>query len=256
MDLHCHLDLYERPTEMVREVSRRGLVVFSVTTTPSAFARTREMSNEVASIYTGIGLHPQIVHQRFAERKQLYKLIDTADFVGEIGLDGGSEFKHSWGMQMEVFTEAVITADRFGGRILSVHSRRAAAQVIKVIETHGGASTPIMHWFSGTLRQLNQAIALGCWFSVGPAMLRGSKGRTLVKSMPKDRVVLETDGPFTMSDDRPYRPWDAGEICPIQIAEVWGLSEAAANKQLASNLRNLLPLMNRRLAKGGNSNRA
>lgn len=243
MDLHCHLDLYECPSVIIEEVSRRGIVVFSVTTTPSAFLKTKQISDGVPSIYTGVGLHPQIAHQRFAEREKLYELIETADFVGEIGLDGGPEYKQSWDKQLEIFTRAVITANRVGGRILSIHSRRAASQVMKIIEVHSGVSIPILHWFSGTMRELHEAIELGCWFSVGPAMLRGSKGRTLLKNMPRDRTVLETDGPFTTKDDRPYLPWDAEEICPAVIAEIWGISETEAKKQLASNLRDLLLLM-------------
>src|SRR3546814_10842246 len=65
-----------------------------------------------------------------------------------------------------------------GGRVISLHSRRAAGEVLDAIESIRDAGTPILHWFSGTGRQLDRAIDLGCWFSVGPAMLRTEKGRS------------------------------------------------------------------------------
>lgn len=243
MDLHCHLDLYRGPKKIVDEIARRNLVVFSVTTTPSAFRKTRLLSAHVPTIHTGIGLHPQIVADRFRELDQISKHIMEADFVGEIGLDGGPEYRGNWLQQIEVFTRSITEAERIGGKVLSIHSRRAANDVLKVLAEHAKESTPILHWFSGTLRELEDADQLGCWFSVGPAMLSGNKGRLLLKSMPKDRVLLETDGPFTQQGGQPYMPWDAERICPEIIAEVWREPLSSVKSRLAENLELLLKRM-------------
>lgn len=56
----------------------------------------------------------------------------------------------------------------------------------------------------------NRAVDCGCWFSVGPAMLAGERGRELAWRMPCERVLTETDGPFTQSNGRPLFPWDVG----------------------------------------------
>ena len=50
--------------------------------------------------------------------------------------------------------------------------------------------------FPALSRELSRAVDMGCWFSVGPAMLHGEKGRQLVLKMPRDRVLTESDGPF------------------------------------------------------------
>ncbi|WP_375210914.1 Qat anti-phage system TatD family nuclease QatD [Hyphococcus sp.] len=240
MDLHCHLDLYQNPEKIIAEIVRRKIVVFSVTTTPSAFLKTKLMSDHAASIYTGIGLHPQIVSDRFHELDQISQYIGRADFVGEIGLDGGPEYKQSWSRQVEVFTQSIAASERVGGKVLSIHSRRATKHVLQILRDQSSASTPILHWFSGTHREMQEAIEAGCWFSVGPAMLIGNKGKALLKDMPMDRVLLETDGPFTRKSDSPYLPWDAIDICPQIIAEVWNKSQSLVVGRLANNLRTIL----------------
>jgi TatD DNase family protein len=62
---------------------------------------------------------------------------------------------------------------------MSIHSRRAAGAVLDRLEGHTGAGSPVLHWFSGTKRELERAMKLGCWFSVGPVMLQTEKGRDL-----------------------------------------------------------------------------
>lgn len=55
---------------------------------------------------------------------------------------------------------------------------------------------PAMVELFARARELERAVALGCWFSVGPAMLAAEKARGLARAMPKERVLTETDGPF------------------------------------------------------------
>ena len=105
--------------------------------------------------------------------------------------------------------------------------------------------TPVLHWFSGPVDELERAIAMGCWFSVGPTMLVGSRGRDLVARMPRDRVVSETDGPYADLNGRPLMPWQV-ETVPRECAKLWGIREEEAVRQLDGNataLRGLAPSM-------------
>lgn len=100
-----------------------------------------------------------------------------------------------------------------------------------------------MHWFSGPVVELERAIALGCWFSVGPAMLVAARGRDLVARILRDRVVSETDGPYADLNGRRLMPWHV-ETVPKECARVWGIREDEAIRQLDSNaavLRGLAP---------------
>ena len=67
IDFHCHLDLFPNPAGLVEECERRSLYVLSVTTTPSAFLGTRELSSGSRRIRTALGLHPQLAHERKGE---------------------------------------------------------------------------------------------------------------------------------------------------------------------------------------------
>ena len=95
-----------------------------------------------------------------------------------------------------------------------------------------------MHWFSGTHGELARAIDLGCWFSVGPAMLRGAKGRRLASLMPLDQVLTETDGPITRQNGKGLMPWDVRKA-EEELGVLWKLSTAGIQRQLTWNTRHL-----------------
>lgn len=130
-----------------------------------------------------------------------------------------------------------------GGRLGSLSTRTTHPIVLSLlqqVEAHPGAGTPVLHWFSGSKRELQRAIALGCWFSVGPAMLVSEKARALVRDMPRDRVLTETDGPFAQIAGESAKPWDAG-LATVQLADLWAnMSEKDVNGQLYANLRRLV----------------
>lgn len=238
IDFHCHLDLYPDPRAITQECVRRGLYVLSVTTTPSAWTGTSALAQQAPRIRTALGLHPQVAHERKGELPLFERLIKEVRYVGEIGLDGGTEYRRHWDVQLSVFTRVLEVCTGEGGRILTIHSRRAAAQVLTQLEKYPAAGTPILHWFSGTQAELKRAIAIGCWFSVGPTMLSSDKGRALAAKMPKERVLLESDGPFARLDGRPALPWDTeGSI--DTLATVWEEAAQSVRQRLLVNLRTL-----------------
>ena len=98
-----------------------------------------------------------------------------------------------------------------------------------------------MHWFSGTHSELTRAIDLGCWFSVGPAMLQGKKGRRLASLMPIDRVLTETDGPIARQRGQALMPWNVREA-EVGLGAIWNLSVGTVQRRLSRNLRSLVAL--------------
>ena len=239
IDFHCHLDLYPDAYQVAAQCAERGLYVLSVTTTPSAWRGTIALENGARRIRTALGLHPQLAHQRSAELPLFDELLGQTRYVGEIGLDGAPEFAAQWSAQVAVFSHILGACERAGGRIMSIHSRRAAAAVLDLVESHPGAGIPVLHWFSGNRRELERAILLGCWFSVGPAMLRAVKGRQLAALMPRNRILTESDGPFAQIAGASLMPWQVGDALHI-LADVWSISAADAEKAIQDNLSDLL----------------
>ena len=245
IDFHAHLDLYPDPRAVVRHCVNQRLYVLSVTTTPSAWRGTSALANGAPRIRTALGLHPQIVHERAGELPLFQRLLPAVRYVGEIGLDGAPEFRPHWTEQRRVFRRVLALCVDVGGRIMSVHSRRAATPVLDDLSDHPAAGTPILHWFSGTQKELARAIELGCWFSVGPAMLTSNKGRRLAMNMPRDRLLTESDGPFAQLDGQCAWPADVKVAIEI-LARLWSEPVGAVNRQLLGNLRRLtatLPVM-------------
>lgn len=238
IDFHCHLDLYADPGKVVSECIARGLYVLSVTTTPSAWEGTSALAGSAPRIRTGLGLHPQIAHERQFELPLFEKLVGRVRYVGEVGLDGSPELKPHWHTQLAVFDQILELCDNAGGRVLSLHSRRAAKPVLDALARQPRAGVPILHWFSGSQGELDRAIKMGCWFSVGPAMLRSEKGKRLVAAMPHERVLIESDGPFAQIDYRPIWPWET-TLAIGALAEVWQVEEREVTSRLYTNLQKI-----------------
>jgi TatD DNase family protein len=136
--------------------------------------------------------------------------------------------------QLSVFEAILRRCADAGNKVLTVHSRRASAQVIDAV----GLSYPgvvILHWFSGPLKDLERAAATGMYFSVNPAMGRSANGRKLVVAMPRDRVLTETDGPFVQVAGRPAVPQDTAEVLTL-LGELWECTPSEAETRVAENL--------------------
>lgn len=238
IDFHAHLDLYSDPSSVIQRCAELGMYVLSVTTTPSAWHRTSELASHSPRIRTALGLHPQLARQRKHELTLFRERIDKTQYIGEVGLDGGPDCRPFWNEQLEVFHEVLECSSRGGGKVLTIHSRRAASEVLKCLRDYPGAGIPILHWFTGSDRELQEAIGLGCWFSVGPAMLASAKSREQIARMPPDRVLTESDGPFTQREGRSLCPWDVS-LALNDLAGIWSTSADEVTSVLYQNLMRL-----------------
>lgn len=209
-DFHCHVDLHRDPAGLIAQCEAERIATVAVTTTPKAWSQNRRWTEGTRYVHAAVGLHPELVGERHAELDLLLQLIPTARFVGEVGLDGSSQHAASYARQKDVFASVLKVTQAQSARVMTIHSRRAAEDVIAMIEKH---TTPdrvvtILHWFSGSIASAQRAVLTGCYFSVNAAMLASNKGRALVKSLPKERLLTETDSPFTSSGARNSVPWD------------------------------------------------
>ncbi|MFG2730026.1 TatD family hydrolase [Streptomyces canus] len=76
------------------------------------------------------------------------------------------------------------------------------------------------------------------YFSFNPAMTATSKGQTLLEALPMDRVLLETDGPFTRVGPRPARPSDLPRMLG-HLAARWALPSDDVIRQVRENQQRL-----------------
>ena len=121
---------------------------------------------------------------------------------------------------------------------MSLHSRRASAAVLDLLEAFPDAGIPVLHWFSGSFRDLDRAIELGCWFSVGPAMLNTKRGRLIVERLPRQSVLTESDGPFARVRGKPLMPWQV-DLAILELSNIWSLPVNEIGAVLHENLATL-----------------
>lgn len=118
---------------------------------------------------------------------------------------------------------------------------RCAPAVLDMIEAHlpRDRGAVVLHWFTGSKSEARRAAGLGCYFSVNTEMTRTDRGRALIEGLPRNRILTETDGPFTKTQGRPTEPPDA-PFATAAVADILGLSHQAMAKVILSNLRTLV----------------
>lgn len=241
VDFHCHLDLYPDHVALIAECDRAGVATLAVTTTPKAWPRNRDLTRSSTHVRVALGLHPQLVAEREAELPLFERYLTEARYVGEVGLDAGPRFFRSFEAQERVFSRVLAACAEQGGKILTVHSVRAVGKVLNHLDRGlpPDRGSVILHWFTGTEAEARRAVERGCYFSINSEMLRSPKHRQLVASLPADRLITESDGPFVEVDGRPVRPAAVART----VAELAGLRGGSANEMAAlivSNLRALV----------------
>jgi TatD DNase family protein len=239
LDTHCHLDLYPDFARVLANIEAKRVATIAVTNTPSVFRRCVELTADNRFVRVAAGLHPQLVADRSRELPLLFDLVRETTYIGEVGLDFTDADAANRAAQRRVFDQILSACATAGNRVLSVHSRRAAAEVVEMIGD-GFRGRVILHWFSGSATVLVKAIAAGCFFSVNPAMLLSEQGRKLIARMPRDRVLTESDGPFVTVSHRPAEPPDVVRVVRY-LADIWSIDEREAETQITATFQALLP---------------
>jgi TatD DNase family protein len=240
VDFHCHLDLYPDFEALVAESDRLGIFTLAVTTTPKAWARNNKLASSTKFVRAALGLHPQLVAERWREIDLWERLLDETRYVGEVGLDAGPRYYASMDRQIEVFRRILSACAKSGGKILSIHSVRSAPKVLDLIEEEvpEGRAKFVFHWFTGSVADARRAAHLGCYFSINSQMLSADRGRALISSLPIDRLLTETDGPFTTQGADPARPRDVRRTVR-ELATARGISSDESAAVVLRNLKTL-----------------
>lgn len=240
LDTHCHLDLYADPMALLDQARKASVDIVAVTQDPGKFRLLRTRLGRRQGVRLGIGLHPLRVTERYhLELDRLRRLVSQADWVGEVGLDFSKEGIATKKQQTGAF-DALLALEEVRHRPMTVHSRRAEKDTIsRLLQAD---VTAILHWYTGSMRDAEQAISGGLWFSINHAMIRSSRTASLLRTIPPQHILLETDGPFVRYGDRPVKPEDLPAIVK-QLASVWRISREEATAQIEINQRRVIALM-------------
>lgn len=241
VDFHTHLDLYPDLARAIAACDHKRVATLAVTTTPKAFERNVELSANSDFVRVGLGLHPQLVAERHLEIDLFERLLPGVRYVGEVGLDRGPAHYRSFELQKSVFGRILRACAQQGDKILSLHSVRATKPVLDMLDEHlpPGRGGVVLHWFTGTKADVRRAVDRGCYFSVNEGMLASATGERVMREIPIDRVLTETDGPFLARGDTPIEPGDVGRAVAMVASSV-GSSVEDVRLQILSNLKRLV----------------
>lgn len=241
VDFHCHLDLYPDHAEAVRAADEAGIYTLAVTTTPRAWPRNHELAQRTKHVRAALGLHPQLVAEREDEIELWDRYLPEARYVGEVGLDAGPRFFKSFEAQKRVFRHVLERCAEAGDKVITVHSVRSMKTVQEYLEAYlpPGRGKVVLHWFTGSKSEMKRALEFGCYFSINAAMLTNERLLPMIQAIPLDRLLTETDGPFTQTCGRPTMPSDVALVFE-GLAKIYGLPLVQMEKTIRRNLRILV----------------
>jgi TatD DNase family protein len=237
-DTHCHLDLYPDPPALIRRVEKARVYTVAVTNTPSVFPYLEKLVSGCRYLRPALGLHPELAMQRSGELPLFHEMLPRTRYVGEVGLDYVTAVEADRVVQRRVFAQVVAWCDALRDRIITVHSRRAADDVVDTFgeRFHGRY---ILHWYSGSIRTLRRALANGAYVSVNTAMTSAQRSLALLHHVPPERVLLESDGPFVKVGRASADPL-TGQNVLHGLATLWSVSDEEAHAVSRSNFESLL----------------
>jgi len=238
VDAHCHIDLYPDPENVVAESEAGRIYTIAVTNAPSVFHYTASITANHKYIRAAAGLHPELVQSHGRELNLLWPLLEQTRYVGEVGLDYSTTDQSVRRAQRDVFTQILERCSGYRNKILTLHSRRAAGDVIAAVGNDYPGKV-ILHWFSGSGAELERAAGFGMYFSVNTSMVNSKKGQALIAKMPADRVITESDGPFINVVNEPARPHHMERVIE-RLGLLWGLSFEESRARVISNFRGLI----------------
>lgn len=234
VDAHCHLDLFPDPVALARRINERRIHTIAVTNAPSVFSHTERLAAGSAYLHAAVGLHPELVATHAHELERIRPALERTRYVGEVGLDYTTNDLALRARQREVFTKILGYCAELGDKTITVHSRRAVADTIDTI----GERFPgrvILHWFTGTRKELERALRFGLYLSVNAAMVQTQKGRDLIAAMPRERVLTESDGPFVRVGAKSADPTSAMLVVQY-LARTWRCADDDVERQVLRNL--------------------
>lgn len=201
IDAHIHLTDNEYSGYMEHIFNNlRALKInaCSVTVNMETLTKSLEIFNSTRDVVIPFaGIHPE-----FAQTEDVARFIeivnnnlDSIDGIGEIGLDPAytSSKESSYEKQKEVFNNMLGLAERIK-KPVSIHSRRSLDQILETLKTYN-ISKGLLHWFAGSKSQLVKSTDMGLFVSYGPVLIYSEEKKVLLKNTPKDRILVETDGP-------------------------------------------------------------
>jgi len=257
VDAHIHLSdpEYNGKINDIIDNAKQASVVAIVSN--SMNLETSKLSLKLAQEHTGLvyaalGIHPWNVNQ--LAPNELERTIDfilknganneKAVAIGEVGLDPQyAKRKEQKELQTKVFNEMLRLAEKLTLPII-VHSRWSAPKIMGTLLSYRLPAV-LWHWFSSPTEMLPKIIERGDYISEGPPTVFSTRIQDVVRLIPLENLLTETDGPVRFYGDafkdKLTTPAFIPEVVKA-IAEIKEIKENDVAEQILRNFENLFKI--------------
>ncbi len=204
IDSHAHLDSsqYDQDRhETIERATANGISHILTIGCDLASSRTSiAIAEQYHQVYAAVGIHPHDATEISPEALRELELMLAHPKVlalGEIGLDYFRNHSPRE-TQRTAFRQQLRLAKAVGKPVI-IHDREAHDEVMEIlIEEQAGEIGGVLHCFSGDVQMAHKCLELGFYLSFpGPVTYpRNESTRDVVKAVPIDRLLVETDCPY------------------------------------------------------------
>jgi TatD DNase family protein len=252
VDSHAHLNMdeFEGDRETVIENAWkngiRAILCPIEVTEEKSISIGLELAEKYPHVIVAAGVHPHLAKNFTPESEdKIMTMVQKKQIkaVGEIGLDFFYNFSEP-SDQIDVFRRQMNLADKLGFPVI-IHSRKAANEVIRVIEETNFQSGGVLHCFTENLEFARTMLDHGFYISFSGILTYPSalNVREAAIFTPLDKILIETDSPYLTPV--PYRrkiqrnePLYVKEIAKY-LAELKKISLETLAEQTTENFKHL-----------------
>jgi TatD DNase family protein len=246
IDTHAHLDEEAFDADRADVVGRAeagGIArIVTIGTTADTSRRSLEIAGQFPSVYAAVGIQPNYAAQAKAgDWEAIERLASDARVVaiGETGLDRYWDYA-PFDVQIDYFQRHIALAQRLNKPFV-VHCRDAEAETVAQLGEAAarGPLQGVMHSFTGTLETARACLDLGLYVSFA-GMLTYKKSqalRDLVRKLPLDRILVETDSPYLAPQPMRGKRNEPSfvRVTANALAELAGISQDEFARQSTAN---------------------
>ena len=230
IDTHAHYDdpaFDDDRDKLISELlSDKVCCIVNQGTDLRTSVQSTEMSSKYKGFYAAVGLHPeQVSEEGLAELEDILALARNEKVVaiGEIGLDYYYETPRE--LQKKAF-EMQLQAAKDLSLPVNIHDREAHGDMLEILKVYRPQG--ILHCFSGSVEMAGEVVRQGMYIGVGGVITfkNAKKAVSVIKEIPLDRIVLETDCPYLSPEPFRGKRNHSGNIeyTAKKIAEIKGIS--------------------------------
>ncbi|MEC1564072.1 TatD family hydrolase [Bacillus velezensis] len=235
VDFHVHIDYYPNYRDIFHSYDKRKIYTLFVTNFPEVYKKSLETFPDSKYVKIALGYHPEMIGIKPFNKGLFNKYLGKVKYLGEVGLDYSKQHYRNRDEQIKIFRYICQRAS-IEKKVMSIHSRNAEKDVLEIL-LEENVKFAVFHWYTGSMKTLTEILDAGYYLSLNPSMLRSKKGKEIIKSMPLERILIETDGPYGSIGKQKIVPKDIPEVYSAfeRILEVEDLS-----KVVYENLNELL----------------